>query len=71
MFIQICSIRGGMNSIIQIGPPLVVLDGMEIGLLGNAENMVDVHSVKTIEVLKSAPEWGARGANGIILINTK
>ena len=52
--------------------PLVVMDGMPVGGLGMANNIVNVNDVKTIEVQKGdSSEWGVRGANGVILIKTK
>ena len=64
------NIRG--QSSLSSTEPLVVLDGMPMnGSLGDIDSMVNVYDVKTIEVLKSASEWGVRGANGVILINTR
>jgi len=50
--------------------PLVVLDGVDIGLLSEAENKVNVRSIKTIEVQKNGMGWGVRGTNGVIMIKT-
>lgn len=61
----------GERSFLLSSEPLVVLDGMVIGTLNDANSIVNVHDIKTIEVLKSASEWGSRGANGVILITTK
>ena len=60
----------GINSLMGSTEPLVVLDGKEVGIFSDANSIVDVYSIKTIEVLKSAPEWGTRGGNGVILIET-
>jgi TonB-linked SusC/RagA family outer membrane protein len=49
--------------------PLVLVDGIE-----RAMSSVDINSVETISVLKDASAtavYGVRGANGVILINTK
>ena len=49
--------------------PLVLVDGIERPM-----NSVDINSVATISVLKDASAtavFGVRGANGVILINTK
>ena len=61
----------GTNSLTGSNQPLVVLDGRPVGTISDANAIVDVHSVKTIEILKSAPEWGTRGGNGVILVVSK
>lgn len=51
------------------GSPLVLIDGFERGLT----NMT-VEEIESVQVLKDGAAtalWGARGANGVILINTK
>ncbi len=52
--------------------PLFVLDGLPIN--GNINDVVNVNSIQSITVLKG-PEagaiYGSRGANGVILINSK
>lgn len=50
--------------------PLVVIDG----LLGGSLNTIHPSDIESIEVLKDASStaiYGARGANGVILVNTK
>ena len=64
------SIRG-QHSFLMSNEPLVVLNGMAYGTLSEANAMLNVHDIKTIEVQKSGSEWGVRGANGVILIVTK
>jgi TonB-dependent SusC/RagA subfamily outer membrane receptor len=61
----------GQRSFMLSSEPMVVLDGIPIGTLSEANAMVNVHDIKTIEVLKSASEYGVRGANGVIVIKTK
>ena len=51
--------------------PIVVLDGVMIGTLSVADSRVNIYDIKTIEVQKNATQWGAFGANGIILIKTQ
>lgn len=63
-------IRGGM-SITQDNAPLYIVDGFasEVGLRG-----INASDIESIEVLKDASAtsiYGARGANGVILISTK
>ena len=61
----------GQRSFMLSNEPLVVLNGMAYGTLSEANAMLNVHDIKTIEVQKSGSEWGVRGANGVILIVTK
>jgi len=52
--------------------PLIVLNGMVMqGSFQEIDANINVNEIKTIEILKSAAEWGTRGANGVIKINTK
>jgi len=51
--------------------PLVVVDGVPIGTLNEANTMVNVNNIKSIEVIKNGAGWGARGAFGVILIKTR
>jgi len=61
----------GERSFMLSSEPLVVVDGLPVGTLTEANHMVNVHDIKTIEVQKTGSEWGVRGANGVIVINTK
>lgn len=61
----------GQRSFLLSSEPLVVLDGIPIGTLSEANSMINVRDIKTIEVLKSGSEYGVRGANGVILIKTR
>ena len=61
----------GERSFLMSSEPLVVLNGVDIGTLNDANYIVNVHDIKTIEVQKGASEWGSRGANGVIIITTK
>jgi hypothetical protein len=61
----------GERSFLGSNEPLVVVDGMAFGTLSEANSTLNVYDIKTIEVQKSASEWGVRGANGVILIYTK
>ena len=60
----------GVRSILGPTEPLVVLNGMPFGTLNEANATLNVYDIKTVEVQKSASEWGVRGANGVILIVT-
>ncbi|MCS3801653.1 SusC/RagA family TonB-linked outer membrane protein [Niastella sp. OAS944] len=64
-------IRGG-NSITQSNAPLYVIDGFPVEIPNN--NMFNPDEIESIEVLKDASAtaiYGARGANGVIIITTK
>ena len=61
----------GQRSLNLSNAPLVVVDGMPMGGLNDADNMLNVNDIDTIEVQKSSSEWGVRGANGVILVKTK
>jgi len=60
----------GTSSLKQSTEPLVLLDGIPLGPLSEADKAVNVYSIKTIEILKTAPEYGIRGTNGVILVKT-
>jgi TonB-linked SusC/RagA family outer membrane protein len=59
----------GISSFQGSGNPLVLVDGIERSL-----NNIDVEEIESFSVLKDAAAsavYGVRGANGVILINTK
>lgn len=63
-------VRSGV-SITQDNSPLYIVDGLP---MSNALSMLDINEVESIDVLKDASAtaiYGARGANGVILIKTK
>lgn len=65
-------IRGG-NSIQGNNDPLFVIDGFIVGTDFDLNN-INTNDIESIEVLKDATAisiYGARGANGVILISTK
>ena len=62
-------VRGG-GSITQDNSPLILLDGFEV----NSLNDIPPTDIESIEVLKDAAStaiYGARGANGVILVSSK
>ncbi|MBQ8520784.1 MAG: TonB-dependent receptor [Bacteroides sp.] len=62
-------VRGG-GSITQSNEPLYVVDGFPVGNIDN----IPASEIESIDVLKDASStaiYGARGANGVILITTK
>jgi TonB-linked SusC/RagA family outer membrane protein len=65
------TIRGN-NSVTQDNSPLYVIDGFPVENPNN--NALNPNDIESIEVLKDASAtaiYGARGANGVILITTK
>lgn len=63
-------IRGG-NSITGSNAPLYIVDGIQ---MDNALSVLSPKEIESIEVLKDASStniYGARGANGVVLITTK
>nr|WP_121274017.1 TonB-dependent receptor [Pedobacter schmidteae] len=65
------TIRGG-NSITQSNSPLYVIDGFPLENPDN--NVINPDDIESIEVLKDASStaiYGARGANGVVMIKTK
>ena len=62
-------IRGG-NSITQSSEPLYVIDGIQVSNI----NDIPADNIESVDVLKDAAStaiYGARGANGVILVTTK
>ncbi|WP_432713298.1 SusC/RagA family TonB-linked outer membrane protein, partial [Pedobacter sp.] len=62
----------GSNSLTQDNSPLYVIDGFPIE--GSDNNILSPSEIESIEVLKDASAtaiYGARGANGVILITSK
>ena len=62
----------GANSVTQDNSPLYVVDGFPIENPNN--NVINPNDIATIDVLKDASAtaiYGARGANGVIMITTK
>lgn len=62
----------GANSLTQDNSPLYVVDGFPIE--SSLSNAIDPGDIESIEVLKDASAtaiYGARGANGVILITSK
>lgn len=71
------TIRGN-NSITQMNYPLVVIDGFPMenpnNSVVNPLNTLDPNEIESIDILKDASAtaiYGARGANGVIMVTTK
>ena len=73
----------GLNSLNANTQPLFVVDGViwdmqegnesiHMGLYNNILNAIDVNDIRDVKVLKNGTAiYGARAANGVVLINTK
>lgn len=61
----------GEGSINAANDPLIVLDGMPYDGLWNDINPQDVESVTVLKDAASNALYGARGANGVIIVTTK
>lgn len=61
----------GIGSINASSSPLIVLDGMPYAGFWNDINPADVASITVLKDAASNALYGARGANGVILITTK
>ncbi|MBD1420843.1 SusC/RagA family TonB-linked outer membrane protein [Sphingobacterium chuzhouense] len=62
----------GANSLTQNNNPLYVIDGFPVE--GSISNAIDPKDIESIEVLKDASAtaiYGARGANGVVIVTTK
>lgn len=63
-------VRGG-GSVSQDNSPLYIVDGVQVE---NALNLLSPQDIQSIDVLKDAAAtaiYGARGANGVVIITTK
>lgn len=61
----------GIGSFNASNEPLIVLDGMPYDNSISSINPSDIESVTVLKDASSAALYGARGANGVLLINTK
>ena len=61
----------GNNSISASNKPLIILDGVPFDGSWSEINTNDVESIEVLKDASSAAIYGARGANGVLLIQTK
>jgi TonB-linked SusC/RagA family outer membrane protein len=61
----------GIGSFNAGNAPLIILDGMPYDNAFSSINPSDIESVTVLKDASSASLYGARGANGVLLINTK
>lgn len=64
----LCIVRG-RNSMRGPEPPLYVVDGIP-NSVGNADEIVAVEDIAEISVDRDGTSYGARGANGVVIIKT-
>lgn len=64
------TIRGN-NSITASNNPLIILDGVPFSGGFNEIEQTDIKSIEVLKDASSAAIYGARGANGVIIITTK
>ncbi len=69
---QVNIVIRGSNSITQDNSPLYVIDGFPVeGANNNAINVSDIESIEVLKDASATAIYGARGANGVIMITTK
>ena len=61
----------GIGSLNASSSPLIILDGAPYDYEINSINAKDIESINVLKDAASAALYGARGANGVILITTK
>jgi TonB-linked SusC/RagA family outer membrane protein len=61
----------GLGSLSASNTPLIILNGMPYDNAINSINPNDIESLTVLKDASSAALYGARGGNGVILINTK
>jgi TonB-linked SusC/RagA family outer membrane protein len=62
----------GLNSINGGNQPLVVIDGLQGGMMAlESLNPMDIQSMEILKDASATAIYGSRGANGVILITTK
>ena len=73
----------GLNSLNSNAQPLVIVDGVMLdmqydrtalhqGFVNNVFNIIDPDDIESVEVVKNGTAlYGAKGANGVLLINTR
>ena len=73
----------GLNSLNSNAQPLVIVDGVMLdmqydrttlhqGFVNNLFNIIDPDDIESVEVVKNGTAlYGAKGANGVLLINTR
>ena len=68
-------IRGGSSSLMGNNAPLYIVDGQPVATEADGSlkgiNPNDIESIKVLKDAASTSMYGARGANGVIIIKTK
>lgn len=60
----------GANSLVGGNDPLIVIDGMQDGDL-NSLNPADIENIEALKDASATAIYGAKGANGVIIVTTK
>ncbi|MFD2556462.1 SusC/RagA family TonB-linked outer membrane protein [Sphingobacterium tabacisoli] len=62
----------GNNSVTQDNSPLYVIDGFPVeSSVGNTVNQEEIESIEVLKDASATAIYGARGANGVVIITTK
>ncbi len=64
------SVRG-QTSINSGTEPLIILDGMQQSSMMDVSNSLPIEIIESVEILKDGAMYGARGANGVIIVTTR
>lgn len=63
------TIRGGSSFDLD-NEPLFVVDGTIYESSGEVDSTISINDIEKVEIQKSAPAYGVRGANGAVIITT-
>ena len=61
----------GVGTVNNVSEPLYVVDGVQVGTNANFLNPQDIESIEVLKDASATAIYGARGANGVIMITTK
>ena len=61
----------GISTFAQSAPPLIVIDGFPVEATFDSINPNDVENITVLKDAAAASIWGAKSANGVIVITTK
>ena len=60
-----------IRGVATVNDPLYVVDGVQVGSNANFVNPADVESIEVLKDASATAIYGARGANGVVMITTK
>ena len=61
----------GQKSFLLDNSALIILDGTTMDSFQTVNDMINVRDIKSVDVIKDGAGYGARGANGVVVITTK